>query len=69
MESWDHTSALLAMVHNVNCSKLAHRKDPRYFHPYRRNQRKVSRVSREETRANLNRLAGVRKKSEENGHA
>lgn len=69
MEHWDHTSALLAMLHNVNCTKASHRKDPSKFHPYRRRHRRVRKATKEEIRARLNQFVGVRSKVEEKEHA
>jgi len=35
----DTTSELLAMIHNVNCSKRSAFMDPHQFHPYKRRLR------------------------------
>ncbi len=33
---WDRSSALLAMIHNVNCSRATSMKAPEKFHPFPR---------------------------------
>ena len=33
--AWDHTAAVLAMLHNVNVAKDCDLKPPEHFHPFR----------------------------------
>lgn len=39
---WDRTANLLAMIHNVNCSRTAAMKPPEKFHPYHRRAKRRS---------------------------
>jgi hypothetical protein len=32
--NWDTTSSLMALIHNVNCSKRYHMVGPEKFHPF-----------------------------------
>jgi hypothetical protein len=34
VEQWNHTSQLLAMLHNVNCTRRTDLAEPWQFHPY-----------------------------------
>ena len=42
-DAWYHTAAIIAKVHNVNCSKKSELKKPTAFHPYM--QQKASKVT------------------------
>jgi hypothetical protein len=43
-EAWDHTSFLLAKIHNVNCLKRSSMVTPNACHPYRRARRDTPRL-------------------------
>ena len=36
---WNHTASLVAMIHNVNCSKKSDMKNPDQFNPHRMSKR------------------------------
>lgn len=39
LEAWDHTAAIRAEIHNSQCAKRSDRREPRHFHPLRKNER------------------------------
>lgn len=40
---WEQTSWIVAMIHNVNCTKKSAAKEPDYFNPYRQRRRSAAR--------------------------
>lgn len=40
-EQWDHTSQLVSMIHNVNCSKKNDQKSADHFNPMIKGKKKV----------------------------
>jgi hypothetical protein len=42
MAAWEAVSALLAMTHNVHCTRQSQVKHPDQFHPFRKMRRKLS---------------------------
>lgn len=44
-EQWDHTSFLIAKLHNVNCAKRSDQKEPDHFHPFRQEEKRRRKAS------------------------
>jgi hypothetical protein len=43
MAAWEAVSALLAMTHNVHCTRQSQIRSPEEFHPLRKKRRRLSR--------------------------
>lgn len=50
-QAWAHTSSLMSLIHNVNCSKTSQMKKPSFFDPTSKKVKK--RLSKKETTAVL----------------
>jgi hypothetical protein len=56
---WNHTAAVLAKLHNVNCAKKSDLKTPADFHPFEKAKERESKpvfVSKEKQRKILKRV-------------
>ncbi len=50
-EEWQHTSSILAMLHNLQCSKKAQMKPPTHFNPLLKGKKKKRLTKDQTTRA------------------